>query len=98
MTTLYRILVILAVAFLIGGVMYAVVGGNGSSSSVPQGGEFPGDAHTRPEGHEEGGERGEGGELPFGWIKSLILMLVGAGLFLGLGRLALLVKPKQSLS
>lgn len=93
MTTLYRILVILVVAFMIGGVMYAAAGGSGSSTSALQTEGVPQGERVRPEGHDEGGE---GGGLPIGWIKSLVLMAVGAGVFLGLGQVAILVKPKTA--
>lgn len=96
MTTLYRVLVILVVAFMIGGVMFAAVGGNGTSNPSAQAGDLPREGHDRPDGHDEGREGGGG--LPLGWIKSLVLMSVGAGVFLGMGRLASLIKSKPVLS
>jgi hypothetical protein len=78
MNTLYRILVILVVAAIIGGAIYMSVGGGSSSS---QG------AFQRSEGGQirpEGGERDTGGGLPFGVAKTLaVVSLVGAAYMAG---------------
>lgn len=77
MSTLYRIMVILVVAAIIGGAIFAMVG-SGSSSSQPAGGRPAGESF-RP----EGGEEREGGSgLPFGMVKSLALMSVAGGVYL----------------
>ena len=89
MTTLYRILIILVVASIIGGAIYMAVGGGGSSS-----GQQP--PHMRPDGQHrpEGGEGHEGGDgLPFGILKSLVIMSVASGVYL-VGNKLLSKKPK----
>ena len=77
MTTLYRILIILVVASIIGGAIYMAVGG-GSSAGQPSAPIRSGD-QFRP----EGGEDREGGDgLPFGILKSLVIMSVASGVYL----------------
>ena len=77
MTTLYRILIILVVASIIGGAIYMAVGGGdfaGQPSAPIRSGDQP-----RP----EGGEDREGGDgLPFGILKSLVIMSVASGVYL----------------
>ena len=77
MTTLYRILIILVVASIIGGAIYMAVGGGssaGQTSAPIRSGDQP-----RP----EGGEDREGGDgLPFGILKSLVIMSVASGVYL----------------
>ncbi|MBL8062902.1 MAG: hypothetical protein JNK32_07785 [Anaerolineales bacterium] len=92
MKTLFRVLLILVVATLIGGVMYIGVDASGSSNApsfgddegrpqLPAGGEFrpdgDGDAF-RPEGrdHDEGGLG-----FPGGVIKALVLMSIAGGIY-----------------
>jgi hypothetical protein len=81
MSTLYRIFIILVVALIVGGLMYAAVGsGSPAGQSRP---EF--DGQRRP----EGGEEREGGVgLPFGIVKSLGIMSVASGVYLAVGRLS----------
>ena len=73
MNTMFRILVILVVAVLIGGVIYSAVnampaqGGFDAERSRPEG-------RTRPTGERENFEGGM--MLPFGVVKSLVLMSV----------------------
>ena len=89
MTTLYRILIILVVASIIGGAIYMAVGGGGSSS-----GQEP--PQMRPDGQHrpEGGDGREGGdELPFGILKSLVIMSVASGVYLA-GNKLFSKKPK----
>ncbi len=92
MTTLYRILIILVVAAIIGGAIYmAVSGGSAVSQQPPQmrSGDRP-----RP----EGGEDREGGDgLPFGVLKSLVIMSVASGVYLA-GNKLLGKKPKPVLA
>ena len=77
MTTLYRILIILVVATIIGGAIYMAVGG-GDSAGQPSALIRSGD-QSRP----EGGEDREGGDgLPFGILKSLVIMSVASGVYL----------------
>ncbi|MBI5942984.1 MAG: hypothetical protein HY864_01335 [Chloroflexi bacterium] len=80
MSILYRILVILVVATLIGGLFYAAVGSGDSTSRLPA----PADGQPRPEGGEE--REGESA-LPLGMVKSLVIMSIASGVYLGLGRL-----------
>ncbi len=78
MTTLYRILIILVVASIIGGTIYMAVGGGNSAGQQPP--QMRSDGHSRPdggEGHEEGGDG-----LPFGILKSLMIMFVASGVYL----------------
>ena len=77
MTTLYRILIILIVASIIGGAIYMAVGGGSTASQQPP--QMRSDDQPRP----EGGEDREGGDgLPFGILKSLVLMSVASGVYL----------------
>lgn len=77
MTTLYRILIILVVASIIGGAIYMAVS-NGGSVGQPSAPIRSGD-QPRP----EGGEDREGGDgLPFGILKSLVIMSVASGVYL----------------
>lgn len=87
MNTLFRVLIILVVASIIGGLMYVAVDASGSSSfeeGRPGGGQFrpdgdgDGDAF-RPEG-EGRGERGGFG-FPAGIIKALVLMSIAGGIY-----------------
>ena len=85
MAAFFRILVILVVAVLIGGLMYAGVGASDSSAGLggfedeegrsqrPEGGDF------RPE-HDEGREGGGFG-FPSGVIKALVLMSIAGGVY-----------------
>jgi len=78
MTTLYRILIILIVAAIIGGAIYMAVGGGGSSS-----GQQPPQMRSDDQPRPEGGEDREGGDgLPFGILKSLVIMSVASGVYL----------------
>lgn len=77
MTTLYRILIILIVASIIGGAIYMAVGGGSTASQQPP--QMRSDDQPRP----EGGEDREGGDgLPFGILKSLVIMSVASGVYL----------------
>ncbi len=89
MTTLYRILIILVVATIIGGAIYMAVGGGSSAGQQPSAPIRSGD-QPRP----EGGEDREGGDgLPFGILKSLVIMSVASGVYLA-GNKLLSKKPK----
>ncbi len=81
MKTVYRVLVILVVAALLGGMMYAAVSASGTSGASERR-EFDEERFARPEGNFRP-EREEGGvRLPFGVVKSLVLMaLVGVPYF-----------------
>ena len=88
MTTLYRILIILVVATIIGGAIYIAVGGGDSAGQQPP--QMRSDGHSRP----EGGEGREGGDgLPFGILKSLVIMSVASGVYLA-GNKLFSKKPK----
>jgi hypothetical protein len=88
MTTLYRILIILVVASIIGGAIYMAVGGGGSASQQPA------PTRSRDQPRPEGGEGREGGDgLPFGILKSLVIMSVASGIFLA-GNKLFSKKPK----
>lgn len=85
MRTMFRILLILVVASLIGGLMVAGVNASGSSAEF---GDFDGDRPRSPEGAEfrpefEGrDERGEGGfGFPGGMIKAIVLMSIAGGVY-----------------
>ncbi|MDD2921694.1 MAG: hypothetical protein PHQ36_05345 [Anaerolineales bacterium] len=86
MKTLFRILVILVVASLIGGVIFALVNMNDSASQQRS-------AFQRPEGERhrpEGGDRDRlGGSifLPFGMIKNLAVISIIAAIYLNVGKL-----------
>ena len=90
MTTLYRILIILVVASIIGGAIYMAVGGGGSSSGQ-QPPQMQPDGQHRPEGREGHEEGGDG--LPFGILKSLVIMSVASGVYLA-GNKLFSKKPK----
>lgn len=86
MKTLFRVLIILAAASIIGGLMYAGVSASGPTTGLPnfeEGGERP----QLPEGVEfrpEGGEREErdgGFGFPGGVIKALVLMSFAGGIY-----------------
>ena len=77
MTTLYRILIILVVASIIGGAIYMAVGGG--SSAGQQSAPTRSRDQLRPE-NREGHEGGDG--LPFGILKSLVIMSVASGVYL----------------
>jgi hypothetical protein len=88
MTTLYRILIILVVASIIGGAIYMAVGGG--NAVAEQSAQMPERDRPRP----DGGEGREGGEgLPFGILKSLVIMSVASGVYLA-GNKLLSKKPK----
>ncbi|NOT03912.1 MAG: hypothetical protein HOP27_04865 [Anaerolineales bacterium] len=87
MTTLYRILIILVVATIIGGAIYMAVGGG---SSV---GQQSAPIRSRDQPRPEGGEGREEGELPFGILKSLVIMSVASGVYLA-GNKLFSNKPK----
>ncbi|MBI5963054.1 MAG: hypothetical protein HY863_06235 [Chloroflexi bacterium] len=88
MSTLYRILVILVVATLIGGLIYAAVGSGNSTSGLPA----PADGQPRP----EDGESPEGDSvLPLGVLKSLVIMSIAGGAYLAAGKA---ISRKKSLT
>lgn len=100
MNTLFRIVIILVVATIIGGLMYVGVSSSGSSSASsfeegirpqfsPDGdndsdGFRPDSGEFRPEGEQ--GERGErsGFGFPGGVIKALVLMTIAGGIYSGI--------------
>ncbi len=78
MKTIYRVLIILFVAALLGGAIYAAVSAGGNGVQARERGEFdrerfePREGGIRPEGED-------GIWLPFGMVKSLIIIfLIGA--------------------
>ena len=82
MKTIFRILVILVVASIIGGLMYAAVSAAGNNTQTRTRDDLPGDRPAPPDGEfrpERDGDREgfEGGfMLPFGMVKSLVLMCI----------------------
>lgn len=87
MKTLFRVLIILVVASIIGGLMYAGVSASNSSASF---GDFDGDESRRPlppEGAEfrperEDHEEHEGEfDFPGGMIKAVVLMSIAGGAY-----------------
>jgi hypothetical protein len=84
MKTLFRVLVILVMASIIGGLMYAGVSALGSSTTNFEEGEGrpqrPEGAEFRPE-HDEHENRGDGIDLPGGVVKALVLMSVAGGIY-----------------
>ena len=87
MKTLFRVLVIMVVASIIGGLMYAGVSASGSSTTNFEEGEGrpqrPEGAEFRPEHdeHEEHENRGDGFDLPGGSVKALVLMSLAGGVY-----------------
>ena len=85
MKTFFRVLIILVIASIIGGMMY--VGVNASSSATgsanfEEGGErpsLPEGAEFRPEGDRE--ERDGGFGFPVGVLKALVLMSIAGGAY-----------------
>ncbi|MDP1548455.1 MAG: hypothetical protein Q8L87_20780 [Anaerolineales bacterium] len=80
MKTLFRILVILIIASMIGGLMYAGVSAAGDAPSLenerprlPEGEQF------RPE--REGPAERDGIDLPGGMVKALALMSIAGGIY-----------------
>jgi hypothetical protein len=84
MKTLFRILVILVVTAIVGGLMYAGVSASGSSTANFEDGEgrpqLPDGAEFRPEREEHEGRDGGFG-FPGGVIKSLVLMSLAGGIY-----------------
>lgn len=85
MKTLFRVLVLLVIATLIGGLMYVGVNAAGTSNVQSFEGGSPqfqeGGEQFRPE-REEHGERGEGGfRFPGGMIKAGVLMTFAGGIY-----------------
>ena len=82
MKTLLRVLIILVVASLISGLMYAAVNASSSSNGSSLDGGRP-SGQFRPDGdgeHEERGGRGGFG-FPGGVIKALVLMSIAGGIY-----------------
>ncbi|MBN8579616.1 MAG: hypothetical protein J0L96_03000 [Anaerolineae bacterium] len=82
MKTLLRVLIILVVASLISGLMYAAVNASSSSNGSSLDGGRP-SGQFRPDGDEEHEERGERGGFGFpgGIIKALALMSIAGGIY-----------------
>jgi hypothetical protein len=87
MKVLFRILVILVAASLVGGAMFALVNvsGNGSRKNSFQqregNGQFNPNGGFRPEGDREGGRGGALG-LGFGLVKNLVVVAIIAIVYL----------------
>ncbi len=82
MKTLLRVLIILVVASMLGGLMYVAVNASSSSNGSSLDGGRP-SGQFRPDGdgeHEERGERGGFG-FPGGVIKALVLMSIAGGIY-----------------
>jgi hypothetical protein len=84
MNTLFRILVILVVASLIGGAIFALVNVAAAASQQSSSHRPEGDRH-RPEGGERDGPDG-GIFLPFGMIKNLVVISIIAAVYLNAGK------------
>lgn len=85
MKTLFRVLIILVAASIIGGLMYAGVSAAGTTSFEGERPQMPEGAEFRPE-REEHGEREGGFGFPGGVIKSLVLMSVSGGIYFAVAR------------
>lgn len=92
MNTLFRVLTILVIATIIGGLMYVGVStSNSSTNGFPEfeGGRerppFAEGSEFRPDGDNDG-ERGERGGFGFpgGIIKAVVLMSVAGGIYSGI--------------
>jgi hypothetical protein len=93
MKVIFRVLVILVVATLIGGAIFAAVSAGGSSGNTQRGfeggdrpalpnGEAPG--NFRPDGD---GGRSEGGSgLPFGMVKGLVIITIIAAIYFNINK------------
>ena len=79
MKVLFRVLVVLAAASLVGGAIFAAVNMNGTGSQQPSFQQTEGD-RPRPEGDRERAEGGFG--FPFGVVKSLVMISVVAVVYL----------------
>jgi hypothetical protein len=83
MKTLFRVLVILVAASIIGGLMYAGVSASGSSTANFEEGEgrpqLPEGAEFRPDGEREEREGGFG--VPTGIVKAVGLMSLAGGVY-----------------
>ena len=92
MNTLFRVLIILVVAVIIGGLMYVgVSASNSSNNGFPEfegGRQRPEGSEFRPEGDHDGeqGERGGFG-FPGGIIKALVLMTIAGSIYSGIVRM-----------
>lgn len=101
MNTLFRVLIILVVAVIVGGLMYVgVSASNSSNNGFPEfegGRQRPEGSEFRPEGDHDG-ERGERGGFGFpgGIIKALVLMTVAGSIYSGIVRVG--KKSKQMLA
>lgn len=100
MKTIFRILVILAAATLIGGLMYVGVNAGGNMTQTRTRGEFDGegfapldgqfhparDGEFRPD-RDGGREDFEGGMfLPFGIVKNLVVVAIIAAIYFSLNK------------
>lgn len=93
MKVIFRVLVIIAVATLIGGTIYGVVSAGGSSTGQQRG--FDGRERPAPPNgggdfHPEGGDRrrNEGGfGLPFGMAKGFIIVAIIAAVYYNVSKL-----------
>jgi hypothetical protein len=81
MKILFRILVVFVIAALIGGVCFALVNGNGTTTTNQQQSEFQrhGDRH----GHNGGFS---GVAIPFGMVRNLIVVSIIAVVYLNAGK------------
>lgn len=83
MKTIFKTLVILVVAVLIGGVFYGVVTANSSGSTQQTSLERPTDGEfARPDLDESGGF-----QFPFDAVKNLVIISVIAAIYLNAGKL-----------
>lgn len=89
MRIIFRILIILAVAVVVGGTLYAIVDNMGASASQPpafENGERP--EVSRPAGEFDPGARPERGEfdggmfIPMGMLKSLAVIAIVSAVYL----------------
>jgi len=102
MKIIFQVLVILAVATLIGGAMYAAVNAGGNMAQM-RSGEFDGQQPTPPNGeefHRPDGERDfQGGiTLPFGIIKSLVVIGIVAAFYFNASKWWINRKKRAALS
>jgi hypothetical protein len=90
MKTIFRVLIILVVATLIGGLMYAGVNASSSTNAFPsfeEGRErpqFSEGTEFRPEGDRDGRDERGGFGFPGGVLKAVVLMSIAGGIYSGI--------------
>lgn len=89
MKTIFRIIIILLVATLIGGLFYGAVSSGSSSAGQTSFSERPGGDFARPDGDREHG----GGGFPVESIKNLAIISIICALYLNFVKKPVVSKP-----